>query len=242
VKNSLATNPTMSAGGRLLLLGSDRLYYLTWPKHKPTAASAGAGSGRARADSSAIELGDAVPSEIAWRHLPIPQSYLASSWPIEHAAVSRDGSQLAIAGKRGLALYNTATTRWKLFGDEREERRVVCRGLCWFGRDVVIAVVRPSGDDGGSGGAKDDAPCELRCYPRSHLSERACLHRSPLPGRREPRFIDCNGLFLVLFTRDAFFYQFELVPHCGPTAKCGASTRASCTRCRWPASPPTRCC
>jgi WD40 repeat protein len=219
VKNSLATNPTMSAGGRLLLLGSDRLYYLTWPKHKPTAASAGAGSGRARADSNAIDLGDAVPSEIAWRHLPIPQSYLASSWPIEHAAVSRDGSQLAIAGKRGLALYNTTTTRWKLFGDEREERRVECRGLCWFGRDVVIAVVRPSGDDGGSGGAKDDAPCELRCYPRSHLSERACLHRSPLPGRREPRFIDCNGLFLVLFTRDAFFYQFELVPHCGSDGK-----------------------
>lgn len=40
----------------------------------------------------------------------------------------------------------------------------------------------------------------------------ACLHRSLLPGRRDVRSIDCNEHHLVLFTRDAFFYQFELRP------------------------------
>lgn len=210
VKNSLATNPTMSAGGRLLLLGADRLYYLTWPKHKPTPPGAAA-------DGGAAGAGDVEPPEITWRHLPIPHSYLAANWPIQHVAVSRDGSQLAIAGERGLALYNMTTVRWKLFGDEGEERNVACRGLCWFGRDVVVVVAAAQPD--GAAGDDSGGACELRFYPRSHLSERACLHRSLLPGKREPRFVDCNGLFLVLFTRDAFFYQYEIVPHVGPDGK-----------------------
>jgi len=227
VKNSLAANPTMSAGGRLILLGADRMYYLTWPKNKPTAAP---GSAAAHDDSGGGDSGEAEPPEITWRHLPIPQSYLTANWPVQHVAVSRDGSQLAIAGERGVALYNMTTARWKLFGDEREERKVACRGICWFGRDVVVVVARPDSADAaaadaaessgsGSGSGADEVQCELRFYPRSHLSERACLHKLPLPGKREPRFIDCNGLFLVLFTRDAFFYQYEIVPHVGSDGK-----------------------
>jgi hypothetical protein len=143
--------------------------------------------------------------------------------------VSRDGSQLAVAGRRGVALYNTLTSRWKLFGDEREEQRVACRGLCWFGRDVVIVAAAVDVADGANAAdettaaaaAADDEPrgCQLCFYPRAQLSNVACLHRMLLPGRREPRFIDCNELFLVLFTRDAFFYQYEVRPEFDGNAK-----------------------
>ena len=100
------------------------------------------------------------------------------------------------------------TGRWKLFGDEREEQSIACRGLCWFGRDVVIVAAACEVDAPAQSGGGD--ACELLFLPRAQLSKSACLSSMRLPGRRAPRFLDCNELFLVLFTRDAFFYQYEL--------------------------------
>jgi hypothetical protein len=153
-----------------------------------------------------------------WRHLPLPHDYVAGNWPIVHIAVSRDGTQvciervsvlwsdctttqLAAAGRRGLALHNSITSRWKvrmhartqcrancdvsqLFGDERQERAMQCRALCWFGHDVVVVVaaahVNGVRDESDSGVSR--AESELRCYHRTALSDAACLHRSTLPG------------------------------------------------------------
>ncbi len=52
-------------------------------------------------------------------------------------AISYDGNNIAVSGRRGFAIYNTITKRWKLFGDVKEEQEIECCGLCWF-KDAVI--------------------------------------------------------------------------------------------------------
>jgi hypothetical protein len=59
-----------------------------------------------------------------WTTLPIPSMYLIANWPIRFAATSNNGQFIAIAGKRGLAHYNCASEKWKLFGNEHQVNRV----------------------------------------------------------------------------------------------------------------------
>lgn len=48
---------------------------------------------------------------------------------------------VAIAGRRGLTHYSTVSGKWKLFGDERQERDFVVRGgLLWFHHVLVAAI------------------------------------------------------------------------------------------------------
>ena len=54
-------------------------------------------------------------------------------------AASTDSRTIAVAGYRGLALFNVATNRWRLFGNLQHERDfVVNGGLVWC--DDVLAV------------------------------------------------------------------------------------------------------
>lgn len=39
-------------------------------------------------------------------HVALPQSYLASNWPLVRAAVSSSGADIAVAGRQGLAVYS----------------------------------------------------------------------------------------------------------------------------------------
>lgn len=49
-------------------------------------------------------------------HVPLPASYCTANWPIVHAAMSVTGD-VAVSGRRGLAVYSQRGGRWKLFGD-----------------------------------------------------------------------------------------------------------------------------
>ena len=86
-----------------------------------------------------------VPGEVEWKHLHIPHTYLdiltfftslahaslkrhrylLDNWPMKFAAMSRDGTQIAVTGRRGLILYNNTTGRWKMFGDRNQEQEIV---------------------------------------------------------------------------------------------------------------------
>ena len=61
-------------------------------------------------------------SDLDIRHLKPPASYVAANWPLVHAALSPDGVDIAVAGRRGLALYSRRSARWRLFGDVSHER------------------------------------------------------------------------------------------------------------------------
>lgn len=78
-----------------------------------------------------------------WRtqvqHLRPPAAYLADNWPLRHAALSADGTDVAVAGARGLALYNRRSARWRLFGDVSQER---CLAVKVRQREAASAAAR----------------------------------------------------------------------------------------------------
>ena len=51
-----------------------------------------------------------------------PHQYIAANWPLQHAALSSDGVDIAVAGRRGLALFSRRSARWRLFGDVSQEK------------------------------------------------------------------------------------------------------------------------
>ncbi|KAI9444961.1 RIC1-domain-containing protein [Lactarius indigo] len=99
----------------------------------------------------------------------IPQSYLATNWPIRYSAISADGRLIAIAGRRGLTHYSSTSGRWKLFSDELQEQAFTVRGgLLWFHHVLVAAV-------------EVGRSWQLRLYSRDlELSNQNVLHREPL--------------------------------------------------------------
>jgi hypothetical protein len=71
----------------------------------------------------------------------MPQTYLARNWPIRYCSLSNDGRLIAIAGRRGLAHYNSNSGRWKLFLDQQQEQAFVVKGgLLWFHHILIAAI------------------------------------------------------------------------------------------------------
>ncbi|KAG6381430.1 RIC1-domain-containing protein [Boletus reticuloceps] len=84
------------------------------------------------------------PESDVWQHIKIPQSYLASNWPIRYSALSNDGRLVAVAGRRGLIHYSSTSGRWKLFSSVAQEQAFAVKGgLLWF-HHVLIAAVEVS--------------------------------------------------------------------------------------------------
>lgn len=70
------------------------------------------------------------------------QSYIGTNWPVMHVAANADGTYLAIAGRRGLILYDMQLKKWRVFGDVTQERQVQCVALLWIGKIVVVCNYR----------------------------------------------------------------------------------------------------
>lgn len=74
----------------------------------------------------------------------------------QYSAIDHEGQNMAIAGRTGLAHYSLQTRRWKLFGNESQEKDfIVAGGLLWW-RDYIVM---------GCYSILDNAD-ELRFYPR----------------------------------------------------------------------------
>ena len=61
-------------------------------------------------------------------HIALPFHYINTNWPLMHTAISPNGMDVAVAGRRGLALYSRAADKWRLFGDVSQERQVSWSG------------------------------------------------------------------------------------------------------------------
>jgi hypothetical protein len=129
-------------------------------------------------------------NDLAVHHVLLPTAYLASNWPLSHAAVSANGLDIAVAGRQGLALYSRQAERWRLFGDVSQERRVHCLALGWLD-SVVVACSADSPED--VGGPAALPPCLLLpaccCLPVAAcplLPARCCLPPC-LPPADAPR-------------------------------------------------------
>ncbi|KAJ7169474.1 RIC1-domain-containing protein [Mycena filopes] len=139
------------------------------------------------------------PESDVWQHIKIPQTYLATNWPIRYSSLSSDGRLIAIAGRRGLIHYSSTSGRWKVFADEIQEQAFVVKGgMVWF-HHVLIAAVEVS------------KSFQIRLYSRDmELSNQNVLHRE---------IISCPVVILSLvdnsllvYTADNTLYHYLIVP------------------------------
>ncbi|KYR00185.1 hypothetical protein DLAC_03341 [Tieghemostelium lacteum] len=174
LKASTSSNPNLNHCERVILQTEDRLMLLNY-KGK--------------------ELGD-----IRWKHLQIPSGYLNDNWPIRHIALSRDRNQYAVAGRRGVILYNSLSKRWKMFGDRNQEQEIESHGLVWFKHTIVVANLNSS-----------TKKFEFLFYTKQHLDNSSLLYQgNPLPPNQIPILIDCNDVHLAVLTNLSFFYLFKI--------------------------------
>lgn len=155
-KSILATNPTSVSSSResLLLISEDRLHLgvgtcvdgsvsvtknsskvVPVPNEDDSLPSTNSSSSFMEWKQSPVEVGNHQ-----WIVIQMPTSYLTFNWPIRLSAVDKTGQCIAIAGKTGFAYYNHSSRRWKLFGNESQERDFeVCGGLLWYENFIVMA-------------------------------------------------------------------------------------------------------
>lgn len=155
VKSALTINPCMGHQSHLYLQGEDRLYINsadTLVKKNTDRTSKDDGIFIENISSASNTLSEGRQ----WLILPVPSTYTATNWPIRYSAIDSLMTNIVIAGRTGLVHYAVATRRWKLFGNESQEKDfIVCGGLLWW-RDYACA---------GAFSVPDNQD-EIRFYPR----------------------------------------------------------------------------
>ncbi|KAJ1969339.1 WD40 repeat protein [Dispira parvispora] len=82
-----------------------------------------------------------VNPDLAWHVVNYPSHYLSTNWPVSLTAVDGSGRYLAIAGRRGFAIYSQVSQRWKLFRNQSIEQSFQCQGgMAWYEHWLVVAV------------------------------------------------------------------------------------------------------
>ncbi|KAG8888127.1 hypothetical protein FRB98_008319 [Tulasnella sp. 332] len=139
------------------------------------------------------------PESDVWQHIKIPLAYMSTNWPTRYACISADGRLIAIAGRRGLLHYSTASGRWKMFQDEGQEQAFVVRGgMVWF-HHVLIAGVEASRSH------------QVRLYSRDlELSNMNVLHREMFPASIVLLSLIDNSL--LVYTADNTLYHYLIMP------------------------------
>ncbi|XP_047519438.1 guanine nucleotide exchange factor subunit Rich [Pieris napi] len=169
VKSPLTVNPCMSNQRHLYLQADDKLYInlednLTRRTKLSIIDSSDAyhESGQEQTDGETEnsakykEFVDDNECRKQWIVLQLPATYIASNWPLRYSALDEEGETVCVAGRTGLAHYSRTARRWKLFGNEAQEKDFVVTGgmLCWRHCIVVGCYSILDGHD------------EIRFYPR----------------------------------------------------------------------------
>ncbi|XP_067001739.2 guanine nucleotide exchange factor subunit Rich [Anabrus simplex] len=157
VKSALTVNPCMSHHCYLYLQGEDRLFVnlgervKSYSEHSREQHSSLYNQGSAFPDRSTTLMGSKQ-----WIVVQIPSAYSGTNWPIRYTAIDSEGQNIAVAGRTGLAHYSMVTRKWKLFGNETQEKDfVVTGGLLWWHDHVVMGCY-----------SIVDNRDEIRVYPR----------------------------------------------------------------------------
>ncbi|XP_072379724.1 guanine nucleotide exchange factor subunit Rich [Diabrotica undecimpunctata] len=171
VKSALAINPCMSHQSHLYLQGEDKLYV------NSANTFIRVFSGRSKKEDlfgdNSFSLSTTLAEGRQWLVIPVPSTYYSTNWPIRYSAIDAEGLSIAIAGRTGLAHYSVISRRWKLFGNETQEKDfIIAGGLLWW-REYMVMGCYSILDNGE----------ELRFYPReSKLDNKfARIVRVPAP-------------------------------------------------------------
>ena len=164
----------------MCLQAHDRLLLITEATPATSGNSSLITAALAGLDPAEAAAAAAGSSDLALHHVPLPAAYVNANWPLSYAAISRSGLDIAAACRRGLALYNRKSERWRLFGDISQERRVRAVALGWLDSSVVVcSLVQQEGASGsvlgsaaaaagvpsgpGTGGCGGDGDTEFSC-------------------------------------------------------------------------------
>ena len=91
-----------------------------------------------------------------WITIVIPHNYIGSSWPIRYTAMDDTSEHIAVAGRTGFAHYSLGLRKWRLFGNETQEKDfIVTGGLLWWRDHIAMGCYNLA--------ALHD---EIRIYPR----------------------------------------------------------------------------
>ncbi|XP_047001163.1 guanine nucleotide exchange factor subunit Rich [Schistocerca americana] len=146
VKSALTVNPCMSHQGHLYLQGGDRTYInlgenlmKVYHQHPKDQRSPLYSSGEVFLDTENVTVTSTLMGSKQWIVVPIPSAYSSTNWPIRYTALDSEGQNLAVAGRTGLAHYSLISRKWKLFGNETQEKDfVVTGGLMWWREHLVM--------------------------------------------------------------------------------------------------------
>ncbi|XP_059616429.1 guanine nucleotide exchange factor subunit Rich-like [Phlebotomus argentipes] len=136
-----------------------------------------------------------------WIVVQLPTAYMASNWPIRYSAIDKSGVNLAVAGRLGFALYSLGTRKWKLFGNETQEKDfVVTGGLLWWNEFIIMGCYSMVGHSD-----------ELRLYPKdAKLDNRFA---KIIPSSAPVVLINLYKDQLIVFTNDGFVTSFAITRH-----------------------------
>ncbi|XP_059149431.1 guanine nucleotide exchange factor subunit RIC1-like isoform X4 [Physella acuta] len=190
LKSALTVNPCMGNHEHVFLQGEDKLYMSTGDT-----MSRGHSHYHAGGSSSA---GHGYIGNKQWQVIPISHSYLASNWPIRYASVDKAGQCVAVAGKTGFAHYALFNRKWKLFGNETQERdMVVSGGITWWKDFICLACFNIQGQ-------RD----EIRCYPRACKLDNTFAQVFRL--RSQVLLLNTFRDLLIVFCADSHVVMFSL--------------------------------
>ncbi|KAJ3025525.1 UNVERIFIED_CONTAM: hypothetical protein HDU68_007062 [Siphonaria sp. JEL0065] len=143
---------------------------------------------------------DAISLDLSqWESVQIPVIYLSSNWPIQYSAINPTGTFVAIAGTRGLAHYNIAFNRWKLFGNEKQEQSFTVRGGLFWHDEMLIAATEDL----------TTAGFQIRIFSRETNLDLKCLHIESVPY---PVIQMTNkGAIVMCLLEDNILRQFNII-------------------------------
>lgn len=162
IKSALSVNPCVSLSPYLLLQGDDKILINnsdtleTIYENIQTKDINISSNDCDEFEIKAIQSSKFLSASKLWNTILVPTSYMNANWPIRYSVLDQSGSNLAVAGKTGIALFSLLQNKWKLFGSESQEKDfMVTGGILWWNKFVIVCNYNLS--------AQND---EIRIYPR----------------------------------------------------------------------------
>jgi hypothetical protein len=142
------------------------------------------------------------PFQHEFESVSYSQSYLQQNWPIRLVCQSPCGLRTAIAGTHGLAIGSSvpqhadesATLKWRVFGNINHELRVSACLMAWLD-DERILLVNETNKNGAS-------KYEVLCFPRRHLDFSSLLGQFDLSDARPVALMVASTSTVVLSMED----------------------------------------
>lgn len=210
IKSALSVNPCVSLNPFILIQGDDKIFINhngtleTVYSNNSINDSISTENREEDFEMKTIESTSFLSAAKHWITVLLPTAYTNVNWPLRFSALDKNGCNLGVAGKSGIALYSLTQRKWKLFGNETQEKDfVVTGGLVWWNEYIIMGNYSLLG-------LKD----EIRLYSREKKLDNkfAKIYEIGTPIM----LINVCLNQLIIFTADSCITIFSIVIHSCP--------------------------